>query len=474
MTETRAEYVIRIHHLWWLVLIFACIAAGAASLFVNPIFIIAELVLIANVFLIIKFPIWGLLSYLIIFLLRPGEMVPALSALRPELLTGLLVIITIIFHQRFKLGKVIFPRDRVTLFLLAFLIVMAISIFISYEKSNTVDSIMDFVKLLIFYYLIVSIIDTRKKLVAFIIVYLVLIAYIAFDAFQMYMEGGFVHTMGVDRMRGSTSAGGDPNSLANTLAATIPFVVASGFYFRNILAKVILFALAIGMAALITVTASRGGLVAFLGVVIGGIAFSRHKLVLVVACIMFLLIGWTLLPDQYKERYQTMTELDNIDETSSGRWSIWSNGVNMIINRPILGVGAGAFRWACASGDFGPPQWMQAHNLYIQLFASTGIIGFLVWFGFIFQFNKKLWDLMRAVRYEEKYRWLRFFAVSFVITTIALLISGMFAHSLYRYTWYMMAALTTVMARMVAPLTENSNRPSSDLTESGAAEAGKA
>ncbi len=454
-----AENLIQSKHLWWMTLITLCCIAGLASLFVNPVFIIAGIVLIVNVFLVLKYPMWGLLSYLIIFLLRPGEMVPALAVLRPELLTGLLVILAIVLHQKFNQGKVTLPKDRITLLMFAFLIVICLTVFVSYERSVTVETAMNFIKLIIFYYLIVSIIDTKEKLVAFIIVSLILIAYIALDAFKEYLAGEFVHTMGVDRMQGSTSAGGDPNSLANTLAATIPFVVAGAYYFKNFIARSLLIGLAVLMAVLITVTASRGGMVAFLGIIIGGIAFSKNKLALIITCVVLLLVGWTVLPEQYKERYMTMTEVKDIDQTSSGRWSIWVSGTHMIIQKPILGVGAGAFKWANDSGEFGPPQWMQAHNLYIQLFATTGIIGFIVWFAFIYNFGRKLIDLMRLVRDSAEYNWIRLFAISFIVTLIALLISGLFAHSLYRYTWYLMAALTAVMIRLASPLADQDNLP---------------
>jgi len=444
MPQFERQFITKTH-VWWFSLIMFCAVCGILAVFVNAMFLIATVFLIVNVILILKYPIWGLLSYLIIFLMRPGEMFPALAPLRVELLTGLLVILSLVLHQKYKTGKILLPRDNITLSLAAFLVVMCLTIFVSYEKSRTAQTIQDFIKLMIFYYLIVSVIDSRPKFVAFVTTFLLLIAYIAFDAFKMYAAGAFIHTMGVDRMSGSTSAGGDPNSLANTLASTIPFVVASAIYFKNYFVKFLLFLLALAMAVLITITASRGGLVAFLGVIGGFIFFSNKKVVLTVAVAVLLMVGWTALPDQYKQRYKTMTELEDIDQTSSGRWDIWVNGSHMIINHPILGVGAGAFAWANSSGDFGRPMFMQAHNLYIQILATTGLVGFFVWFIFIFNFSKNLRYLMNKVRGRPEHRWIRVYAVSFAICMISLFISGLFAHSLYRYTWYMMAGLTAVL-----------------------------
>jgi len=459
----QEKQIVSATHVWLTVLLLVSIIAGVASVLVNASYIIFGIFLIINVVFIIKYPMWGLLVYLVIFMLRPGEMYPILAPLRVELLTGLLVMVTVVLHQRHHKGKVTFPADNITLSILAFLAAMCITVFVSYEKSLTFGEVQEFIKLLVFYYLIISIIDTKKKFVAFVTVYLLAIGYISFDAFKLYLAGGFVHTMGVDRLQGTTSAGGDPNSLANTLASTIPFVVASVFYFKRVPVKVVLSILAVFMAALITVTASRGGMVAFAAVIMGAIAFSRHKAAAIAAVIIFALAGWTVLPDQYKDRYRTLTDVEDIDQTSSGRWAIWESGVNMIITRPILGVGAGAFFIANGSGDFGPPRYMQAHNLYIQLLATTGVVGGLCWFAFIYNFIGRLQRLRRKISQSGRYRWIRIYSTSFLISLIALFISGMFAHSLYRYTWYVLAALTTVMWRLaVEEAPDEESRPADE------------
>jgi len=445
MADVERQFI-QSSHLWWLLLIVISLGGGAAILFVNSLILFAAVILIANVVIIIKYPMWGLLSYLVIFLLRPGEMYPALAPLRLEMLTGMFVLVTIVVRQKVLEGKVTIPSDRITLSLVAFLVVMGLTIFTSYEKSITKDACIDFFKVLIFFYLIVTLVTDRRRFVTFMTVFFLLIGYIAFDAFKVYLAGGFVHTMGVDRMQGSTSAGGDPNTLANTLATTIPIIVGSALYFRNWMARTALIILTLGMTTLIVITASRGGMIAFLGVLFGAFVFSKQKMMVVAIGIILLPLGWMLLPDQYRDRYETLVKMEDVDQTSSGRWEIWGAGVQMMYARPILGVGAGAFSAANGSGDFGRAQYMRAHNLYIQLAATTGIIGVVVWFGFFIRFFvKKLRQLSRETANNDNNRWIMLYSNSFIIAMIALFISGMFGHSLFRYTWYLMAGITVAM-----------------------------
>ncbi len=429
-------------------LVVLSIAAAVSLFYIRAEYVLAVIFLVINLLFIVKYPMWGLLSYLIIFMLRPAEMIPALAPLRTELLTGGFVLVVSIIHQKYKTGKFSLPIDRITVAMSVFLFVIMISMVTSYEKTETWNTAVDFIKLMVFYYLIVAIIDTEKKFVAFVVTFLLLISYIGFDAFRLYLAGEFVHTMDVDRLTGGTSAGGDANSLANTLASTLPFIVASAMYFRKLWAKIPLYGLTLFLVVLIALTGSRAGIIAFGAVIFGSILFSRNKVVVIVVVTILLLAGWAVLPDQYKNRYMTLTDTDDLNEVSSGRWDIWKNGIRMFINRPILGVGAGAFKWANKSGDFGRGKFIAPHNIYIQLLSTTGIIGFAAWFWFIYLFTGQLRRFMAGLKDHDELRWMQLFSSSFMISLIALFISGLFVHSLYRYTWYMMAALTAAMSNI--------------------------
>ncbi len=436
--------------IWWSSLVFFCLVVGVTCVFVEPLFIIAVVIVLANVVLVAKYPFYGLLVYLMIFLIRPAEIYPALGVLRMELLLGGLVLLSIIFNQKILTGRVVLPRDRITVSLVAFLVAISLSIFTSYEATITKDTIVEFVKILIFYYLIVSLVDTRKRFITFVATFVLLISYIALDALAGYLAGQFVHTMDVDRLTGSTSAGGDANTLATTLVTTTPLLVAAALHFRHWLVKSFLGLVTMTMTYLVIITASRGGLLAFFAVVFGGIGFARRKAMLVVAVFLLAIAAWAVMPDQYRERYAGFTDVtENINSVSSGRWEIWTAGMRMIVGRPLLGVGAGAFPWAYGSGDFGPPQMMSSHNVYIQVFATTGLLGFGAWVIFLYILMQSLKETARRASNLPDNRWYVIFRNGLLVILIALFVSGMFGHSLFRYTWYVVAALAASMGNIM-------------------------
>ncbi|HUV30010.1 MAG TPA: O-antigen ligase family protein [Acidobacteriota bacterium] len=451
--ERISRQAVTYRHIGWGLLLLFAVAAGLASVFVDPLFIMVAVAGLVNLALILKYPMWGLLIYLALFLLRPGEVYPSIAPLRLELLVGVFAVISVVVRQKLREGKVTFPSDKITLSMVAILAVMALSLFTSYEMTQTKDHCVRFLKLLVFAYLIISIVDSRKRFMTFVSAFVILITYIALDAFRLYLSGEFIHTMNVDRLSGRTSISEDPNAFGATLVSSIPICVAAALYYRHALAKVGMAVLSLFMTYLMMITASRSGLLAFFGVLFGGLAFSRQKLLNYSAAVLLLVAAWFALPEQYQARYARFTELgEDINDVSSGRWEIWQAGLRMVPEHPILGVGAGAFAWANASGRFGRAQWMQSHNLYIEVLATTGILGFAAWFYFVFAVVKRLRRLTRE-ELPESMQWIPLFSKAFLIVIFALLISGMFGHNLYRYTWYMVAALTVALAALASGAT---------------------
>jgi putative inorganic carbon (hco3(-)) transporter len=439
--------------LLWILLIVLSTGAAIGILMAGlkgQVFIIGGIALIVNLYVMSRWPIYGLLLYLFIFMYRPGEVYPVLAAIRLEFIVGVTTLILTIIHRKMHEGVLRLPVDRVTVSLLAFWVVIYLTTLTSFNPMATIDKGEDFAKTLIFYYLIVTLIDTRPKLNAFILLYVLLIGKVCYDAYTGYQSGAFIHTMGMDRMTGATSMGGDPNSLASTIAISIPLVVGTAIVFKNYFYRIPLLVMAVGMLMILGITGSRGGFLAAIGVLIGGFVFARNKFVTAFVIILLALAFWVTLPGQYQARYLTLTDVDDLNQTSTGRWDIWKTGIQMFINRPLLGIGIGAFPTAHGSGAFGGGSWIQPHNFLVQLAAESGIVGIVVWMGLFFRnVVRNIGKLRRIGLQDPSKRWVYTYATSFAISIIALWVAGMFGHNLFRFNWYVIAALSVAMLTIV-------------------------
>jgi len=83
---------------------------------------------------------------------------------------------------------------------------------------------------------------------------------------------------------------------------------------------------------------------------------------------------------------QIFTRLQGVDSyTEVTRFAIWAGAGLLFAGKPVIGVGYGNFKTALTSAIAVPDGYMlDAHNLYLELLAETGIIGFAAFAILIF------------------------------------------------------------------------------------------
>jgi len=134
--------------------------------------------------------------------------------------------------------------------------------------------------------------------------------------------------------------------------------------------------------------------------------------------------------------------------SSSSRISGLRHGIEMMIKRPVLGVGAGCYSIA-RKAWFGWGLW--AHNHYGELMGDLGVLGTAAWFIFLYSYWKPSWRFIKQTGADPDDRNL-FTAV--LVATIVRLVVGMGSHSVYIFFWYMMAGIIVSTLR-----TEGQNQP---------------
>src|SRR5579859_2278195 len=138
--------------------------------------------------------------------------------------------------------------------------------------------------------------------------------------------------------------------------------------------------LALGSVALL-LTQSRGGLLAYVAILMVAAymlapdrktRMRRLALVLVVCVLAAAVAGMF---------FQRLGEID--DYTAVSRLAIWGGAFTVFARAPVMGAGFGNLR-PLMGGLVGLPEgWMgDAHNLYLELLAESGLVGFIA-FAFL-------------------------------------------------------------------------------------------
>ncbi len=182
------------------------------------------------------------------------------------------------------------------------------------------------------------------------------------------------------------------------------------------------FALIYGISILILIfavilTGSRMALLSFIVAAflififkfkIKGLIYSAILLVFVIIILIFSGIG-----DRFAEIFMGLTN----PETSHGwRFVLWKAAFQLFKDYPIFGIGDGAFEplvlQIVTKSDFATGH---AHNGFIHLLVTYGIVGFIT---FCYFFGKMIIDLLKNI-YTNNYAFIGFFVmVSFFIESL--------------------------------------------------------
>jgi hypothetical protein len=222
---------------------------------------------------------------------------------------------------------------------------------------------------------------------------------------------------------------GDPNDLALTLIAILPFTIIqrrSGAYVRNVLfvwlpVAVILYG--------VYVTRSRGGVVA-LACVIGMLV--RHRLGNSLSVAVSGVMVMALLAAGFVGNRSM-----SIDQSASGRIEMWSAGLLNLKHSPVWGIGF---------GHFDSLNEHAAHSAYVQCFAELGMVGYLLWLGVLFVTLDDL-RLIHASTNEEAAD-LRKWARAIQVSLIGFLVGSIFLSRAYDVQLFILIGLGIAIAEI--------------------------
>ena len=307
----------------------------------------------------------ALLVYLVFVLIRPQEFVPSLAGV-PVVKMSLLAAIGFLLFQRGKR----FDGPQTGL-LLAF----AVSVFLSRVFSGWVGggviAIQDTIaEAVLPFFVIVNALNTRQKMEWAM---MVLVA-----SGIVMVSNGIVQAaspLGMGWAGVPSQAGGriaylgifnDPNDLSMYLVMTFPIAVYLSSN-RGMLLRWVFLGAALVMVYGVYLTNSRGGLLGLFALA-GFWFFLRYgmgkSIALGIATIPALLFALS-----------KFREIDPDEASAHGRLDAWYQGVLMLLDRPLFGVGHGAYL------DY---HHLTAHNSFVLVFAELGLFGYFCWVGFLF------------------------------------------------------------------------------------------
>ncbi len=309
-------------------------------------------------------------AYVLIALARVPELLPFLAPLQLGKVTfalGVLAALTIRGQRMLTLWKDI-PFGRMLL-LLACIAVCGIPF--SVWRGGAFGSLLGFAKTLAGFFLVVALAEHgREKALRFFIM-----ASVAALAALLVLDTG------TGRLHVSNTY--DPNDMALLFVVFLPIVTAEALCANNFLIRIATWGTVACSLIGITLTQSRGGLLALAAVAAHALLISKKRRWLLVP---LLALGAVIIAqaadDAYWHRFQELQTQEDYNYTArDGRMTVWREGLGLLAQRPLLGVGIGQF--SAGLGMIGNGSYKTAHNSFLQLAAELGIFGLLVFLAML-------------------------------------------------------------------------------------------
>lgn len=325
-----------------------------------------------------SFAFWMVCAYLFLEYVRPQSIYPFIDFLP---WTQLVVMGAILGGFTDKTVK--WVSSPINVLLIVFLLLVFISSYLAYFPGVSYDNLDRYYLWVVIYFIIINIVNTRRRFFIFICIFLVASFKLSLSLSLIWARRGFSFTdWGLMGPPGFFQNSGE---LAIQMLVFWPIAWAFAHSVKPYVSRrwyLALMLMPITGIMVILGASSRGAQLALVCqlLVMNYRYVFKPKVLISIGLAAILL--WTFLPEEQKQRFETMGE----DGTSKQRLLYWENGMEMIRDNPVLGVGY--FNFAPYFERYYPEDVLLGkaelpHNIFIQIGTDTGLLGLAVFSGFL-------------------------------------------------------------------------------------------
>lgn len=422
---------------------------------------VASGILIYSILLAV-YPYLGLFGQIWLYF-RPVVFWGGPQFLRPVFLVTLLTMTFFLVNFVFiKKTKLKFPQECKLMLLLLVCMVLS-SFFAVHSTSESFSQNVVFLKIFIFYVLIINLVTSKKELNALVWFIIMCCTSVSLQAIRLYRYYGFDR---VDKVGGVHRGA---NFLAAILVLTLPLVFQK-INSKNIYEKVISIGLMPIFIAAVFLTGSRGGTLGLVAILVLLVWRFRRRGRSALVLALLVLATALATPSHYWTRAKTIVSYQE-EVTAQSRIDLWKGGLQMYGDHPLTGVGQGNFVWIS-------PQYTRrysktwtgegfvAHNTFIQLLAEGGIQTLLAFLVFVAWTFRRLWAVRRKLPPSPNRAELQDLSLAVEIGLIGFLVCGISMNLAQVDVFYWLLAIGPILSTLAKTKPEKLT----DIPESGASE----
>ena len=317
-------------------------------------------------------PIAGLAIYIIFSIVRPQVLFGWAGDLNDmSLVVGIALLIgwALKGFGDWKFGRAALP----VYCLLAFFVWVLLSALLAPDPLYALGAVRERAKVVLPFLVGITLIQSERWIAALAWVIVLSSGYVGAEMNWAYLNG-------YNRAQ-AEGLFGDNNSFAVSMVAAVGPAVFLGLSTRSWWKKGLAFACALLCMHTVLLTFSRGGILALsvTGALVALMMPKRPTYLL--ALVLTVAIGFRLMGPEVTARFMTSFAAESErDESAESRLQLWGDCLTVMGRYPVFGVGP--WHWPRIVSQFGWPAGKEAHSLWFEVGAETGIpaLGFILTF----------------------------------------------------------------------------------------------
>jgi putative inorganic carbon (HCO3(-)) transporter len=388
----------------------------------------------------------GLFVFTLLVYFRPYELFPSLAWLSRSALIVAIVTLAVFIPTQLGLENRITAKPREIKLVLALLLAGLLSIPFALEPLRAFQSLIEFLKVVVMFVVLVNVVRTEGRLRGLILLVLFASCVLSVAALSDYVQGNLV-------LQGKRIAGligglfSNPNDLALHLVTMIPISLTLFLGSRRPLQKSLYLICSLLMMAGMVATFSRGGFLGFV-FVIAFLAWKlarRNRAIFGAVALVAIVAAVALAPSAYRERLGTTS-----DDSATARTDDLKRSILVAARHPLFGVGMDNYILYSNMNK-------ATHNAYTQVAAEMGLTAFLIYVLFLLSPFKRLRRIERATFASKRRPSVYYLAIGLQASLVGYMVVSFFASVAYLWYAYYLVAYGVCLQRIYANIGEDSH-----------------
>lgn len=389
---------------------------------------------------------WLICGYLFFEYVRPQSLYPAIDVLPWVQIVVILAVIALVFEGGLKRLNV--PGTGALIF---FTSVVILSSYLAFRPELAFTELSLYLSWVLIFFLITTSITTQERFFVFMLLFLLASFKMSQFGARSWASIGFgFRNWGVSGAPGWFSNSGE---LGIQMCIFIPLATAFIWGLRDHWKEwgrwKLGFFLLFPVTGLMTIIASssRGAIVGIAVVLLWWLAFVSRRFKTFVIVALVAVTTYVVLPEEQLQRFETAGD----DRTSTERTNRWNDGLEIISDNPVLGVGYRNWRPYYAAHYPHRSAHGYSHNIFVDAGAELGLMGLLGFLALIaatFRLNWRSRRLLRGPPGQDRFLYMMAYGLDGAL--VGYLASGFFVSVLfYPYFWinFAMTAALHLAAR---------------------------